>query len=204
MKHFLIKNHVIIVWNFIIRNGNSYDKVMVKEINFDSSFSSCSFHIFINLIFFNMKLWVHYNKLLGPPISVKFHFMYMVGKLQSKTDEPWSSFFSSYLWELWNTLKWNYKFNLLLQWKMDIVQKSKRNELACKMLYHVNAKRRRLKYMHFIFYLNDILANKLLKTLWPFKTSIIIDQIVKLNQNKSTKWKYVNSLNENLLFIKIN
>jgi hypothetical protein len=48
---------------------------------------------------------------------------------------------------------------------MDIVQKSKRNELACKMLYHVNAKRRRLKYMHFIFYLNDILANKLLKTL---------------------------------------
>jgi hypothetical protein len=50
--------------------------------------------------------------------------------------------------------------------------------------------------MHFIFYLNDILANKLLKTLWPFKTSIIIDQIVKLNQNKSTKWKYVNSLIE--------
>lgn len=87
---------------------------------------------------------------------------------------------------------------------MDIVQKSKRNELACKMLYHVNAKRKRLKYMNFIFYLNDILANKLLKTLWPFKTSIIIDQIVKLNQNKSTKWKYVNSLNENLLFIKIN
>jgi hypothetical protein len=43
--------------------------------------------------------------------------------------------------------------------------KNLKNELACKKLYHVNAKRRRLKYMHFIFYLNNILANKLLKTL---------------------------------------
>jgi len=45
---------------------------------------------------------------------------------------------------------------------MDNIQK---NELACKKLYHVNAKRSRLKYMQNIFYLNNILANKLLKTL---------------------------------------
>jgi hypothetical protein len=58
--------------------------------------------------------------------------------------------------------------------------------------------------MHFIFFLNNILANKLLKTLWPFKISVITDQIVKLNQNKSTKWKCANSYNEILAFIKIN
>lgn len=44
MKHFLIKNHIIVVWKIIIRNGNSYDKIMVKEVNFDSPF----FFLFIS------------------------------------------------------------------------------------------------------------------------------------------------------------